>query len=137
MPNQKINVRIVELFWARDLDDTRHAAIRAEHLVDSASHGASRWTALFYEHPSSGWQVTELTVEKFSAPDAKGVSDRVELDTLTDPDAAHEFERLAGTLVTDAPLANLADDLYELGRRGANRRWKGRHVTLELEVSDD
>ncbi len=133
---QKINVRIIELFWARDLDDARHAAIRVTH-VDG-------WTALFYEHPSNGWQVTELTIEKFSAPNARGDSGRVYLDSLTDPDAAKEFERIVGVLVTHAPLDGLADDLYELGRRGANRRWKHRYVTLVVdpaipsgEVSDD
>ncbi len=145
MPKTKINVRIVELFWARDLDDARHAAIRAEHIVGlEKGHPTDLWTALFYEHPSNGWQVTELTIEKFSAPNARGDSGRVYLDSLTDPDAAKEFERIVGVLVTHAPLDGLADDLYELGRRGANRRWKHRYVTLVVdpaipsgEVSDD
>jgi hypothetical protein len=109
--SQKINVRIVELLWARDLDDARHAAIRVTH-VDG-------WTALFYEHPSSGWQIVELSVEGRE---------------LAEPTAIREnFERIAGTLVSDEPLNNLANDLYELGRRGANRRWKNRYIALEVE----
>ncbi len=123
--SNKINVRIVELFWARDLDDARHAAIRVTHVDD--------WTALFYDHPSSGWQVVELEVEKFGAPDARGISERVGLDSLTEPTAAKEFEKLVGTLVSDEPLNNRADDLYELGRRGANRRWMNRYIALEVE----
>jgi hypothetical protein len=120
--SQKINVQIVELFWARDLNDARHAAIRVTH-VDG-------WTALFYEHPSDGWQIVELELE--SASESHGNNGRVCLDSLTDPAAATEFERIAGTLVSDEPLDNLADDLYELGQRGANRRWKNRPVALEV-----
>ena len=121
---QKINAQIVELRWERDFDDMRHAAIAIRH-VDG-------WTALFYEHPSQGWQVTEMVVEKFSDPDTRGKSDRVYLDELTEDNAAEEFERRVGTLANTQPLDQLAGDLYELGRRGANRRWKKRYVTLEV-----
>ncbi len=120
----RVNAQILELFWARDLDDARHAAIRVTH--------ADGWTALFYEHPSDGWQVTEIVIEHYSQPDARGESDRVYLDSLSSPDAASEFERLVGMIVTTEPLDGLANDLYELGRRGANRRWKKRYIALAV-----
>ena len=131
--NCVVHAEILELRWERDLNDARHAAVRARAFANTAAGGTVEWTALFYDHPSNGWQVVELTVEKFTAPNTNGASDRVELDALSEPNAASEFERLVGTIVTNERLDGLADDLYELGRRGANRRWKKRYIVLMVD----
>jgi hypothetical protein len=115
----KVRVKIIEVGWGVDFDDNRHPRICIER---------DGWSAVLYDHPANGWEVVTLEIGQRSK--------RIARECHSD-DAARRrlFELIAGEPVFDS-LNKLEDDLYEIGCRGAMKRWLGKTATLSVEKSE-
>lgn len=115
----RLRFKIIEVGWGTDFDNNRHPRIRI---------GRGNWSAVLYDHPAEGWQVISLEI----ARKAK-FAPRIE---EYDGDAAERKfrELIDGEMIfANTDWGAIANDLYEIGRKGAAKRWVGKTITLNVE----
>ena len=112
----KVRVKVTEVGWATDFDDNRHPRICIVR---------GEWSAVLYNHPANGWEVVTLELN----PRSKRVPREYHSE-----DAAQRrlIELIDGEPVFDS-LSKVEEDLYEIGRRGAIKRWIGKTLSLIVE----
>lgn len=114
----RLRFQVIEVGWEADWDANRHPRICI---------GRCDWSAVVYDHPAKGWQVIALEI----ARQDKG---RTRIEEHVGDDAARKFQELVGGELTfaDSGLNAIANDLYEVGRAGAAKRWAGKTITLTI-----
>ena len=113
----RIQVKVIEVGWERDLDDNRHPQIRI---------GRARWSAVMYDHPANGWEVVSLEI-------VRGSQRRRHVEAYDGETATTKLIELTRGEMTLDGLVAVEEDLYEVGRKGAARRWVGKTVWLQVE----
>lgn len=115
----KLRFNVIQVGWEIDLDGNRHPRIGI---------GRRDWSTGLYDHPTEGWQVIALEIAR---QDKRGVH----CDEYASAEAESKLcELIEGELTfTDSALNTIVDDLYEIGRRGATKRWIGTQITLRAE----
>ncbi len=112
----RVRVRVMEVGWGVDFDDNRHPRIR----IDRDS-----WSAVIYDHPANGWEVVTLEIGQRAK--------RIAREYHSEDAARRRLNELLGGEPVFDSLTKLADDLYEIGRRGAMKRWIGKTIALTVE----
>lgn len=110
---------VIEVGWEIDLDGNRHPRIGIRR---------ADWSAMLYDHPIEGWQIIALEIARH---DKRGKR----FDEYAGTEAESKLrELIEGELpFTDSVLNNIVEDLYEIGRRGAVKRWAGETIMLKVE----
>ena len=114
--------KVMEVGWGKDFDDNRHPRIRI---------GRDDFSLVLYDHPANGWEIVTLNVATRRASDATpkefhGESAEQELT-----------KRIGGNLrLARSELDSLVENLYEMGRRGATKRWIEKQITLDVEKTE-
>jgi hypothetical protein len=118
MHNVRLRFQVIEVGWETDWDDNRHQRIRI---------GRRDWSAVLYDHPAEGWQVIALEIARKDKRD-------VRLEEYAGAEAERKLcELIKGELTfADAVLNAITNDLYEIGRKGAAKRWVGRTIALNV-----
>ncbi len=111
--------KVMEVGWGKDFDDNRNPRIRI---------GRDDFSLVLYDHPANGWEIVTLNVATSRKSDAMPKEFHGE-------SAEQELTRRVGGNVRLArsELDSLAEDLYEIGRRGALKRWVGKIIMLKIE----
>ncbi len=111
--------KVIEVGWGKDFDENRHPRIRI---------GRDNFSLVLYDHPANGWEIVTLNVATNRKSDATPKEFHGE-------SAEHELaKRLGGNLcLARSELDSLVEDLYEIGRRGAVKRWVGKTIMLNIE----
>jgi hypothetical protein len=80
-----------------------------------------------YDHPAESWQVIALEIAR---KDKRGVR----LEEHAGAEAERKLcELIKGELTfADSVLNAITNDLYEIGRTGAAKRWVGKTITLTV-----
>ncbi len=114
--------KVMEVGWGKDFDENRHPRIRI---------GRDDFSLVLYDHPANGWEIVMLNIATKRKSDATPKEFHGE-------SAQHELaKRLGGDLcLARSELDSLVDDLYEIGRRGAMKRWIGKQITLQVERTE-
>ena len=117
----KTRVRVVQVGWGRDMQNKRHARIEIARR---------EWTAVLYEDPAKGWQVVTLAVAPRSTRDTRP-------EKYGGAFAGRKLADLLGgeLRLTNGSLGALVEDLYETGQRGAEARWVGKLIVLDVDKS--
>ncbi len=105
--------KVMDAGWGIDFDDNRHPRIQI---------GRREWSAVLYNHPANGWEVVTLETGHRSK--------HVSRENHSDESAKSKLLELIGGEPVFDSLTKLEDDLYEIGRRGAMKRWIGKTITL-------
>lgn len=114
--------KVMEVGWGKDFDEYRHPRIRI---------GRNDFSLVLYDHPANGWEIVTLNLATRRKSDAMPKEFHGE-------SAEHQLAiRLGGNLhLAQSELGSLVEDLYETGRRGATKRWIGKHITLKVERTE-
>ena len=117
----KTRIRVVQVAWGRDMQNNRHARIEI---------AKREWTAVLYEDPTKGWEIVTLVVAPRSTR-------QVQPEKYSGASAERKLRDLLGgeLRLVNGSLAALLEDLYEVGRRGAEARWVGKLITLDVDKS--
>jgi len=111
--------KVMEVGWGKDFDDNRHPRIRIER---------DNFSLVLYDHPANGWEVVTLNVA------TRRKSDATPKEFHGESAESELTKQISSNLwLARSELDSLADDLYEIGRRGATKRWIGKHITLKVE----
>lgn len=114
--------KVIEVGWGKDFDENRHPRIRIER---------DNFSLVLFDHPANGWEIVTLNVatrRKSNATPNEFHGESAECE-LT--------KRISGNLrLAQSELDSLVEDLYEIGRRGAMKRWIGKQITLQVERTE-
>lgn len=119
----RLRFQVIEVGWEADLDTNRHPRICI---------GRCGWSAVLYDHPAESWQVIALEIMHNGRRGERA-------EEYAGAEAERKLcELIEGELIfTDSALDAIANDLYELGRKGAARRWVNKAVTLSRQNRSD
>ncbi|CAG0942587.1 hypothetical protein ANRL1_00987 [Anaerolineae bacterium] len=110
---------VMEIGWGKDFDENRHPRIRI---------GRGNFSLVLYDHPANGWEIVTLNVA------TKRKSDATPKEFHGESAEQELAKRLSGNLcLARSELDSLVDDLYEIGHRGAAKRWVGKTIMLKIE----
>jgi hypothetical protein len=115
----KLQFRVIQVGWEIDLDDNRHPRIQV---------GRRNWSAVLYDHPAESWQIIALEIAR---KDKRGVR----LEEYAGAEAERRFcQLIEGELtLADSALNAIVSDLYEIGRKGAAKRWVSKTIALSRQ----
>ena len=134
---QVVELVVTNVYWARDLDDCRHALIELSHIERKPTGSTTRTEIDFYSHPTEGWQINRLHYATYAARNTQGQSGIVEQDLFTESNAETAFYQRIGVLQPygDGPnlhsfLDTIEDEMYEHGIKRVNSNPRNRHSDL-------
>jgi hypothetical protein len=117
--SMRLRFKVIEVGWGIDFDNNRHPRIRM---------GRRNWSAVLYDHPTEGWQVISLEIV------CKAKRDTRTKEYDGDPAESKMRELVGGEMVfANADVRAIENDLYEIGRKGAAKRWVGKTITLNVD----
>jgi hypothetical protein len=120
--SMRLRFKVIEVGWGIDFDNNRHPRIRV---------GRRDWSVVLYDHPAEGWQVIALEIARKAKRDTR-IEERV------GDDAASQFRELIGgeLIFANSVLNAVANDLHEIGRKGAAKHWVGKTITLDVHPTE-
>lgn len=114
--------KVMEVGWGKDFDENRHPRIRI---------GRNDFSLVLYDHPANGWEIVTLNFA------TRRKSDETPKEFHGESAGCELRKRISGNLrLAQSELDSLVDDLYEIGRRGATKRWIGKQITLQVERTE-
>jgi len=118
----RLRFKVIEVGWGIDFDNNRHPRIRI---------GRRNWSAVLYDHPAEGWQVISLEIVCKAKRDTR----TKEYDGDTAENKIREL--LGGEMAfTNTNVRAIENDLYEVGQKGAAKRWVGKTITLKVDKAE-
>jgi hypothetical protein len=117
--SMRLRFKVIEVGWEADFDGNRHPRIRI---------GRRNWSAVLYDHPAESWQVIALEIAR---KDKRGVR----FEEYAGAEAERRFcQLIEGELtLADSALDAIVSDLYEIGRKGAAKRWVNKTIALSRQ----
>jgi len=118
----RLRFQVIDVSWQADFDDNRHPRIRI---------GRRNWSAVLYDHPAEGWQVISLEI-------ACKAKRGTRIDEYDGDAAESKFRELVGgeMVFANVDVRAIENDLYEIGRKGAAKRWVGKTITLNVDKTE-
>lgn len=111
--------KVIEVGWGKDFDENRHPRIRI---------GRDDFSLVLYDHPANGWEIVTLNVAM------KRKSDATPKEFHGESAEQELTKRVGGNLrLAQSELDSLVEDLYEIGHRGAVKRWVGETIMIKVE----
>jgi len=119
----KLQFRVIQVGWEADFDSNRHPRIRIARR---------NWSAVLYDHPAESWQVIALEIAR---KNKRGVH----LEEYAGAEAERRFCQLIEGELTfaDSALDAIVSDLYEMGCKGATKRWRNKAIALSRQNHSD
>ncbi|MBI3913766.1 MAG: hypothetical protein HY327_06220 [Chloroflexi bacterium] len=118
----RLKFQIIKVGWEADFDNNRHPSIHIRR---------GNWSAVLYDHPAEGWQVVSLEIARRTKHDTH-------IEEFDGEAAESKFQELVGGEISfaSADLSAIENDLYEIGRKGAAKRWVGKPIVLKVEKTE-
>lgn len=112
-----LTFRVEQVGWATDWNEVRHGLVVVSNR---------RFRMTLYDHPTKGWSVTSLLdLKNHSLLYEVEAEDSSEEKLVTVLDG--EFD-----LDSARTLWLIGEDLHEIGKRGAEKKWHGKKISFAL-----